>query len=218
MPKDINLTEQLHDYCHHHFLNEPSALQALRQQTQAMPEGNMQITPMQGQLLGFLIKITQAKRILEIGTYTGYSSLVMALSLPQDGQIITCDRNVEWTNVAKKYWELAGVSHKITLMMGKAVDTLQGLIRKQEAFDMILIDADKSNYEAYLEQSLSLLNPYGIIVVDNVLWEGKVVGNHPDDLTLPSIQSFNRVISKHQGIEKCILTIGDGMLLIRKKS
>ncbi|RZI46383.1 O-methyltransferase [Candidatus Finniella inopinata] len=168
MPKDINLTEKLQDYCHHHFLNESRVLQALRKQTQTMPEGSMQITPLQGQLLGFLVKMTNAKTILEIGTYTGYSSLTMALSLPEEGRIITCDRNVKWTNVAKKYWELAGVSHKITLMMGKAVDSLQKLIQQQETFDLVLIDADKSNYGTYLELSLSLLNPNGVILVDNM--------------------------------------------------
>jgi caffeoyl-CoA O-methyltransferase len=215
--KDIGFTAVLQDYCHQYFLREHPLLESLRQETQRMPQGHMQVTPLQGQFLGFLVKMIQAKNILEIGTYTGYSSLAMALNLPSNGKLITCDKNPEWTKMAKKYWQQAGLDHKIHLMLGSASESLSILTNQGERFDLILIDADKKNYENYYEQSLQLLKTNGLIVVDNVLWRGKIAENDPNDPTSLSIQNFNKKIQADNRIDVCLVPIGDGFSLIRKK-
>ena len=173
--KDIGFSQALQDYSHRLFLKEAPVLYELRQHTKKMPEGHMQITPLQGQFLGFLMQILGPKKVLEIGTYTGYSSLVMALSLPKDGTVLTCDRNPEWTKIAKKYWALAGVETKIELILGQALETQASLIKQGQTFDFILIDADKKNYRAYYENSLQLLKKGGVVAIDNVLWGGNIM-------------------------------------------
>lgn len=217
MLKDIGFTEALQAYCHQHFLKESVILEKLRQETEKMPQGHMQITPLQGQFLSFLVKMIQAENILEIGTYTGYSSLVMALALPEKGRLITCDKNTEWTKTAIKYWQEAEIDHKIQLMQGFALDSLTLLLQKGELFDLILIDADKKNYELYYEQSLQLLKQKGLIVVDNILWRGRITEHRPEDQTWTYIQSFNKKVSLDSRVEICLIPIGDGFSLIRKK-
>jgi caffeoyl-CoA O-methyltransferase len=217
MIKEIGLASSLQKYCLQYFLQEHPLLQNLRYETQRMPQGHMQVTPLQGQFLGFLVKVLQAEKILEIGTYTGYSSLVMALNLPLTGKLITCDKNHEWTKTAKKYWQQADMDHKIHLMLGLASDSLASLIEQGELFDLILIDADKKNYESYFEQSLQLLKPNGLIVIDNVLWGGEIVEDDSNDPSLLHIQNFNKKIRLDERVEVCLIPLGDGFSLIRKK-
>lgn len=216
--KDIGLSADLQDYCHHYFLKEPPLLQALRQQTQTMPEGHMQITPLQGQFLGFLTKVLRPKKILEIGTYTGYSTLIMALNLLPEGKILTCDKNKEWTKIAQKYWDLSGVNSKIELRLAPATDTLAALMGQNQLFDFIFIDADKKNYLTYYEQGLHLLHPDGVMAIDNVLWGGKV--GQPltiADETTKDIAALNKKIAHDERVEICLIPVGDGLSLIHWK-
>lgn len=168
------LTQDLYAYLKRISLRESDILKALREKTQKMSMGAMQISPEQGQFMALLVELMGARKILEIGVFTGYSSLVMAQSLPSDGKIIACDINVEWTKIAKQFWEKAGVLSKIDLKLAPAKETLTQLIQRGEegTFDFIFIDADKLNYSIYYELSFTLLRPRGLIVIDNVLWGG----------------------------------------------
>ena len=165
--KDYLCSPEIIDYATNISREEPFLLRALREETLTLPEAIMMITPLQGRFLEFLIQWGQVKRILEIGTFTGYSALSMALALPSDGQVITLDKNEEWAQIARRYWEMAGVTHKIHLHLGfahKTLETLEGL------FDMVFVDADKQRYPVYYEMCLKLLRPGGLLVFDNTLW------------------------------------------------
>ena len=172
----LNLTPQLYDYLQKVSLRESSVLKKLREKTAQLPTYKMQISPEQGQLMALLVELLNAKKTLEIGTYTGYSALVVALALPQDGKVVACDISEEWTNIAKQFWHEATVQNKIQLCLAPALDTLQQLLDEGEAetFDFAFIDADKANYDAYYENSLQLLRRGGLIAIDNVLWSGAV--------------------------------------------
>lgn len=216
--KAIKLTPTLYQYCLENSLCEPEILRQLRLATEKMPERKMQISPDQGQFMRFLIKVMNAKTVLEIGTYTGYSALSFALALPGNGKVVTCDRNLEWTKVARKYWKLAGVENKIELILGKAIETLGSLREKGCFFDFIFIDADKRSYDLYYEAALELINDGGIIALDNVLQEGRVADPSNIDSTVVFIRELNQKIHQDKRVELTLLPISDGLTLVRKIS
>ncbi len=215
----LNLTPRLYSYLQSVSLREPEVLRKLREETHQLTVGQMQISPEQGQFLGFLIEILNARKTLEIGVFTGYSALSVALSLPDDGRIIACDINEEWTNIAKRYWQLAGVENKIDLRLGLAVDTQAELLKKGEgnSFDFIFIDADKQNYKNYYEGAIELLRPGGVVAIDNVLWKGKVADPEIQDPSTVMIRELNSQLLKDSRISLSLLPIGDGLTLARKK-
>ena len=215
----LNLTPEVYAYFHKVSLREPKVLKELREKTHTMSMGHMQISPEQGQFMRLLMELMQAKKTLDIGTFTGYSALSVALALPDNGKVIACDVNVEWTTVAKRYWEMAGVAHKIDLRLAPALDTLQGLIDagQSETFDFAFIDADKLNYLNYYEKALTLSRPGGLIAIDNVLWDGAVADPSIDDPNTKAIRHVNEVLSKDERVTLSMLPLGDGLTLLRKR-
>lgn len=216
----IKLTPDLYGYLQGISLREPDILQQLRQETANHPLKRMQIAPEQGQFMALLVKLMQAKKILEIGVFTGYSSLSMALALPSDGKLIACDQDAEVTSIAQRYWQAAGVDDRIHLHLAPALDTLQKLLDQGEAssFDLVFIDADKRNYDRYYELSLQLLRPGGLILVDNVLWDGKVADPEVTDPQTAAIRSFNAKRFEDDRIDLSLLPLADGLTLARKRS
>jgi predicted O-methyltransferase YrrM len=178
----------------------------------------MQIAPEQGQFMAFLIKLIGAKKTLEVGVFTGYSSLVVALALPENGEIIACDVDEEYTQIARTYWEKAGVSHKIKLHLAPAVLTLENLLAKGEenSFDFAFIDADKSNYDTYYEQALKLVRVGGVIAIDNVLWDGKVADSRVQDNRTQAIRRLNEKLHQDTRILLSVVPIADGLTLAMK--
>lgn len=216
----IQVTEPLYDYLLAVSLREPEILKKLREETAAMPNAGMQISPDQGQFLRLLIKMLGAKRTLEVGVFTGYSSLSVALVLPDDGEIIACDVSEEFTAIARRYWHAAGMHHKIDLRLGPAVDTLAALTADEAnygAFDFAFIDADKSNYISYYEEALKLIRRGGLIAIDNVLWGGGVIDTDRHDSDTKAIREINRTIHKDDRVDISLVPIGDGILLARKR-
>lgn len=215
----INLTSQLYDYLLTNSLREPEVLKKLREQTHTMSMSQMQISPEQGQFMGLLMELMGAKKTLDIGTFTGYSALSVALRLPQEGRVIACDINGEWTKIAKKFWEMSGVGNKIELRLAPAVETLTQLIQdgEENTFDFAFIDADKMNYERYYELSLQLIRPGGLIAIDNVLWSGRVAEPAEVDDNTKAIRALNAKVAKDSRVTMSMLPIGDGLTLARKK-
>jgi caffeoyl-CoA O-methyltransferase len=184
-----------------------------------MEEAGMQIGPDQGQFMGFLVKSIGAKKCLEVGVFTGYSSTAVAMALPDDGKFVACDVSEEFTSVAKRYWSLAGVESKVDLRLGTAVETLDSLIAGGESgtFDFAFIDADKPNYIAYYERVLPLLRKGGLLAADNVLWSGKVADLNELDENTAAIRQFNEHLHGDERIDLCLVPIGDGLTLARKR-
>lgn len=201
-------------------LREPQVLTQLREETAQLPDGEMQIAPDQGQFMALLIKLMGVKRILEIGTFTGYSSLWMALALPADGQILTCDISEEDTAIAQRYWQAAGIANKVDLHLAPALDTLNDLLSTGAAgtFDFVFIDADKVNYHHYYEKSLTLLRPGGLMAIDNVLWSGEVADLTADDPETNALRALNLALCQDERIDLSMLGIADGLTLALKKS
>jgi predicted O-methyltransferase YrrM len=216
--RSIGLDDRLYDYILDVSLREPDVLRRLRDETRAMPNFQMQIAPEQGQFMALLVRLTGARRILEIGTFTGYSALAMALALPPDGRLVACDVSEEWTAIARRYWAEAGVDVLIDLRLAPALDTLDRLIADGQAgrFDTAFIDADKGNYLAYYERALDLLRPGGLVMVDNVLWGGRVVDD-PKDADAEAIQAFNAALRDDDRVDVSLVPIGDGLTLARKR-
>ena len=214
----LGLSPQLYNYFQSISLREPEVLTQLRQETAHQPLSNMQIAPEQGQFMAFLIKLIGAKKTLELGVFTGYSSLVVALALPENGEIIACDVDEEYTQIARTYWEKAGVSHKIKLHLAPAVLTLENLLAKGEenSFDFAFIDADKSNYDTYYEQALKLVRVGGIIAIDNVLWDGKVADSQVQDNRTQAIRRLNEKLHQDTRILLSVVPIADGLTLAMK--
>lgn len=215
----LNLTPELYQYYQKISIREHEVLKELRAQTHKMSMSQMQISPEQGQFMGLLIELMNAKKALEIGVFTGYSTLCVALALPENGKIIACDINVEWTKIARKFWERAGVTNKIDLILAPATETLQQLIDQSEAgtFDFIFIDADKANYPTYYENALTLVRRGGLILIDNVLWKGKVADSTITDSNTLVIRDLNEKIFADDRVTLSMLPIGDGLTLARKR-
>jgi predicted O-methyltransferase YrrM len=214
----LGLEQSLYDYLLSVSLREPAILTQLRQETAQMPRSIMQISPEQGQFMALLIKLIGAKKTLEIGVFTGYSSLVVALALPADGKIVACDVSEEYTSVARRYWQQAGVADKIDLHIAPALETLDKLLTAGEAetFDFAFIDADKSNYDNYYERSLELIRPGGLIAIDNVLWSGKVADTEIQDNQTNKIRDLNRKLHEDSRITLSLVPIADGLTLAMK--
>lgn len=215
----LNLTPELRTYLLEKSLREPEVLTKLRLQTMKMSTSGMQISPEQGQFMRLLVELMQAKKALEIGVFTGYSSLSVALGLPAEGKLIACDVNVEWTKLAKQFWERAGVADKIELRLAPALETLAQLIAQGEGgtFDFIFIDADKKNYLTYYEKCLSLLRVGGLVVIDNVLWDGAVADPTKQDENTLAIRQLNDMLYRDERVTLSLLPVGDGLTLARKR-
>ena len=214
----LPLNDQLFSYLLDTSLREPELLQRLRAETANIPEGGMQISPEQGQFMQLLIKLLGAKKTLEVGVFTGYSSLCTALALPADGKIIACDVSEKWTSIAHRYWAEAGIAHKIDLHLAPALTTLDALLTEGQAgtFDFAFIDADKGNYLNYYERALQLLRTGGLIAIDNTLWYGKVADESVQDADTVAIRELNRALHHDERIFLSLTQIGDGVTLALK--
>jgi predicted O-methyltransferase YrrM len=215
----LSLTPDVHRYLLEHSLREPAPLARLRAVTQTMNGARMQISPEQGQLLQLLVRLIDARRCLEIGTYTGYSALAVALALPGDGSLVACDVSAEWTQVARQFWREAGVDTRIDLRLQPALRTLDDLLAEGSgsAFDFAFIDADKVNYVNYYERVLDLLRPGGLICVDNTLWRGDVARPDINDADTNAIRAFNDRVHGDDRVDLSLVPIGDGLTLLRKR-
>ncbi|WP_131781562.1 class I SAM-dependent methyltransferase [Legionella gresilensis] len=215
--KHLNLTPELYDYMLDTSLREHPVLKSLREYTSTMTLANMQIAPEQAQFMQFLLKMISARKVLELGTFTGYSALAMALVLPEDGELITCDINSEWTSRVHDFWREANQDMKIKLRLAPAIQTLNELIDEgyRQQFDFIFIDADKTNYTQYYELALQLVNPRGLIAIDNVFWEGKVIDPNDTSGQTREIRRLNELIKNDKRVDISLLAIADGLFLIR---
>ena len=215
----LGLEDTLLAYLRNHSLREPEVLKQLREETLKLPLGVMQVSPEQGQFMALLVRITGATRIVEIGTFTGYSSLVMALALPDSGKLITCDISEDYTNTARQYWQKAGVADRIELKLAPALETLDALLTSGQTgtFDMAFIDADKTEYIGYYERCLQLLKSGGLILVDNVLWGGRVARSEVEDSDTNTLRQFNDLLHQDERIGLSMLPVGDGLTIARKR-
>jgi predicted O-methyltransferase YrrM len=214
------LPEVVERYVSETISRETPLQQQLRAETARLPMGLMQIGPDQGVLLALLIHLIGARRAIEIGTFTGYSALAVAAALPEDGMLVACDVSEEWTRVARRYWEEAGLSKRIKLHLGPAAETLATFLRDGAAgsFDFAFIDADKTNYDTYYESCLQLLRPGGLLAIDNVLWGGAVADSSINDADTEALRALNVKIRDDVRVESCLLTVGDGVMLVRKRT
>ena len=216
--KTFTLSDDLYAYFFENSVREPDILRRLREETASDSMARMQIAPEQGQFMQLLVRLMGARRYLEVGVFTGYSSLAVALVLPANGRIVACDVSDIWTNVARRYWAEAGVAEKIDLRLAPALQTLDGLIAAGEAgsFDFAFIDADKTSYRAYYERALTLIRVGGLIAVDNTLWEGRVADPKARDADTQAIRDFNRHLRDDRRVHLCLIPIGDGLSLALK--
>ncbi|MCY1209224.1 putative O-methyltransferase [compost metagenome] len=213
--RTLNLDDALYGYLLKVSLREAPLLERLRAETAALPMARWQIAPEQGQFMALLVRLTGARRILEVGTFTGYSALCMAAELPDDGQMICCDLPGDYNAIARRYWQEAGLAGRIELRLAPALETLAGL--QDGSFDLIFIDADKANYPAYLEEALRLARRGGLILFDNVLWSGRVLEQQPDDPDTRAIQALNLALKNDRRVDLSMLPVGDGLTLCRKR-
>jgi predicted O-methyltransferase YrrM len=215
----IKATNAIQDYIREVTLREPDVLARLRAETGPLPLAGMQISPLQGQFMALLVQAIGARRCLEIGTFTGYSSLVVALALPADGKIVACDVSAEWAAIARRYWAEAGVAGKIDLHLAPALQTLDRLLAEGQdgTFDFAFIDADKKNYDGYYERALKLLRPGGLITIDNVLWGGSVLDPRKRDADTAAIRALNCKLHDDMRISLSLLPIGDGLTIACKR-
>jgi len=218
--RTLSLDDRLYGYLLSESLRDTPLDQALRTETDALALGVMQIAPDQAQFMTLLVRLCGARRAIEIGTFTGYSALAIARGLPADGRLITCDISREWTALAQRFWQQAGLAHLIELRLAPARDTLLSLIAAGEAgrFDFAFIDADKPALTDYYEACLTLLHAGGLIVIDNVLWGGRVADLADQDETTRAIRAFNRRLHEDPRIDLSLLPIGDGLTLARKRA
>lgn len=215
----LGLPEELHAYLLDVGVREPDLLRQLRAETAAMPEHDMQIAPEQGALMALLVELTGARRCLEVGTFTGYSSLSVALALPADGRLVCIDLSREWTDVARRYWAQAGVADKIELRLGSALETLDAMVAEGQAgtFDFAFLDADKDNYPAYADRILTLLRRGGLMAIDNVFWGGEVAQPEVDNVSVRGIRELNRILASDERVSLSMVPIADGLTLARKR-
>ncbi len=214
----LQLDERLYQYLVDHSVREHPAQTALRAATRSHAYAGMQIGPEQGQLMGLLVRLAGARRVIEVGVFTGYSALTVALALPADGRLLACDISAEFTAIGRPFWEQAGVAHKIDLRLAPALQTLDACLAAGEAgqYDFAFIDADKSGYDAYFERCLALLRPGGLIAIDNVLWSGAVAQAATDADTL-ALQALNDKLYRDERIDIAMVPVGDGLTLALKR-
>ena len=217
--RTFTLPDALYDYLVSVSLRETDVLRQLRKETAALPRAHMQIAPEQGQFMALLVGLAGARRCLEVGVFTGYSTLCVAAALPPDGRVVACDVNEAWTAIARRYWREAGVAERIELHLAPALETLGRLLAEGQAgsFDFAFIDADKPNYWNYFERALELLRPGGMIAVDNTLWYGRVADTSNHDDETEAIRDFNRRLHDDVRVDLSLVPIGDGMTLARKR-
>ncbi|NET32330.1 MAG: SAM-dependent methyltransferase [Cyanothece sp. SIO1E1] len=217
--KTLGLDTPLYQYLQSVSLREPDILVQLRQETAQLPGARMQIAPEQGQFMALLVQLMGATKALEIGVFTGYSSLCVALALPPAGKLVACDVSQESTAIAQRYWQAAGVADKVDLRLAPALETLEQLLAQGQAdsFDFVFIDADKGNYSHYYERSLQLVRPGGLIAIDNVLWSGRVADASDQAASTQSIRAFNQKLHQDQRIFLSLVPIADGLTLAYKK-
>ena len=217
--RTLSIDDRTYDYLCNVAVNEPELLTRLRDETAQLDYSVMQISPEQGQFMSLLIRLMGAKRAIEIGTFTGYSSICIASAMPQDGQLICCDTSPQWTAMAEKYWALAGLEDKITLYTQPAEKTLEMLLDEgaEKSFDFIFVDADKQNYIKYYEMALRLLRKGGMMAVDNTLWSGAVADPDNNEPGTRAIRRFNDMVKNDERVTKSLVTIGDGLTLILKE-
>jgi len=216
--KTFTLSDDLYAYLFENSVREPDILRRLREETARDSMARMQIAPEQGQLMQLLVRLMGARRYLEVGVFTGYSSLAVALALPAGGRIVACDVSENWTRMARRYWAEAGVAEKVDLRLAPALQTLDSLIAGGAAgsFDFAFIDADKTGYSAYYERALTLVRTGGLIAVDNTLWEGRVADPKARDADTRAIRDFNRRLRDDPRVHQCLVPIGDGLSLAIK--
>lgn len=216
--RSLELDDRLYDYLVQFGTRESDLLKDLRNETAKLPGAGMQIGPEQGAFMGLLVELIQAKRALEIGTFTGYSSLCIAGALPADGKLICCDVSEEYTRIARDYWRRAGLESKIELRLGPAVATLDALIDANvEPFDFAFIDADKTNYSNYYDRAIQLVRPGGLIAIDNVLWGGDVAKPEENDEDTKAIRAVNEKLRNDDRVTLALVPVGDGLTLARKR-
>ena len=217
--EQIQLTPALYEYLLAHSVREPEVLRALREETAPLRHAGMQIGPDQGQLMALLVKLMGARRTIEVGVFTGYSALAVALALPEDGRIVACDLSEEWTAVAQRAWARAGVAHKIDLKLAAASRTLERMLQAGEAggYDFAFIDADKGNYLDYFEKCLALVRRGGLIAIDNTLWSGRVADPANDEADTKALRAFNAALHRDERVDLALLPLGDGLTLALKR-
>lgn len=220
MAHQTEITPRLLDYVREVSLRDDEILSGLREATAALPGGTaLQVMAEEGQLLALLVGLTGARTVLEVGTFTGYSTLCMARALPSEGTLITCDITDRWAEIGAPYWERAGVADRIEQRVGDAAKTLGSLVeeRGQNSFDLVFVDADKANYPIYYERAVSLVRPGGLIVLDNTLFGGRVVDENADDPDTTAIKELNTLVRSDERVEISLLVMADGITLARKK-
>ncbi len=218
--KTIGLDDALYDYVLDTTLDDDDILSRLRDETATLEWGMMQIAPEQGKLMAMLARLVGARHAIEVGVFTGYSSLSVARALPEDGRLIACDVDEDWTTIARRYWEKAGVAERIDLRLAPATETLTALIDEGRSgtFDLAFIDADKANYDAYYEACLELVRPGGLVVVDNVLWGGAVIDESDTSEDTEAIRALNAKMGGDDRVDMVMLPVGDGLSIARKRS
>ena len=214
----VSVTDQLYSYMTDNWVRESNLLRELREETAKLEMAAMQISPDQGQFMAFMVKLIDARNILEVGTFTGYSALAMAQATHKECRILCCDVSQEWTTIAKSYWKRSDVEQKIELRLAPALETLQQLVKENTIqFDFSFIDADKANYDAYYEACLSLTRPGGIVAIDNVFWGGWVADESQQDVDTKAIRALNKKLQADERIDLSIVPIGDGLTLASKR-
>lgn len=217
MSRQLPLDERLYRYLVDHSVREPAVLRELREETAKLPMAMMQIGPDQGQFMGLLAKLIGAKRCLEVGIFTGYSSLAVALALPEDGSIVAMDVSEEWTAIARRYWQQAGVADRIELRIAPAIETLAALPAAR-TFDFAFVDADKVSYRAYYDALLPRLRPNGLLVFDNVLWMGQVLDTQSPSEDTRALQALNDHLATDTRVQAVMISVSDGLTIVRKKA